>query len=756
MVCNAVSLETECAAGGCNFFQSLMTAGSYIPPMLRTPAWYRKFDWWIVLVLATALAIRIVYLIHYRSLPDWSLLKMDHWYHHHWAQSLAGGNIFGDTTYFRAPLYAYCLGALYAVFGDSLWVGRLFGLAVGLATILIVYLIGKRAFGRTAGTIAASLQAVYPINIYFEGELLLDPLFTLLLLGALYQFLYWHAKQVVRNLALTAVLLGLAAITRPTALVVAAMLIVWLLVAGANIKTRIANALVVVCGLAIVILPIFVRNVVVAKDPVLIASQGGINLFIGNNDAADGASSVMPEPLGHTWRIRDVTYVAENTEGRTLKPGEISSFWQHQAFDWMLTEPMASARLYARKLWLSIGNREISNNRNIDVFFSSIPYLKHFPFGFALILGLAVAGTVMVWRTRFEVRVIVAVVACLLLVNAAFFVNSRFRQPTIPLLLLLASAAVAYLPTAWRTRKVAIRAAAMGLLAGVLSWVPIVSPTSGVNIQPLLSRALTAYADGDMRGSLAFARQAMQLNDSFPEVNLTVGNCFFRMQTPDSARYYFNREISLHPNRPKAYTNLGSLYLVNGQFAEARRASEKARSLQPYDETAGMLWIRALARDTSISDAKVLSAVQAVLLSVTDDPTVVHEAAAALAQRGRLSEAAVILNRALAMKRPPIEMDDLAFEQDFPNSPERFARRMAKLHALLGYVRGLQRDYDGAISASRAAIVLDSLNADAYVNLFAGLLSRGDLTEADSVLTAAAFRFPDNQQVKQLRARLQK
>jgi len=732
------------------------TAGGYIPFMNRTTVWYRKLDWWIVLVLAVALAIRIAYLIYYRSLPDWSLLKMDHWYHHHWAQSLAGGNILGDTTYFRAPLYAYCLGALYAVFGDSLWVGRLFGLPMGLASILLVYLIGKRTFGRTAGIVAASLQAVYPINMYFEGELLLDPLFSLLLLGALYQLLRWQAMKAVRNLALTSVLLGLAAITRPTTLVLAAMLIVWLVATRTSLRTRIVNVLVVVCGLAVVILPIFVRNLVVAGDPVLIASQGGINLYIGNNGAADGASSILPEPLGHTWRLRDITYIAEQTEGRTLKPGEISSYWQRRALDWILSNPMDAARLYARKLWLSIGNREISNNRNISAFFSSIPYLKYFPFGFAVLLGLAVTDAIMTWRTRFEVRVIVAVIACLLLVNAAFFVNSRFRQPIIPLLILLASAAVAYIPSAWRTRKSAFRAAGVGLLACILSLAPIVSLTAGVNIQPFLSRALSAYGDGDIRGSLAFARQALQLNDSFPEVNLTIGVCFFRMQSPDSARYYFNREIALFPNRPKAYTNLGSLFLVNGQFAESRKALEKARSLQPYDENAGMLWIRALARDSTISDAEVLAAVQSVLLSVNDDPSVVHEAAAALAQRGRLSEAASVLNRGLAMKRPPIEMDDFAFERDFSNSPERFARRMARLNALLGYVCGLQRDYDGAIRASRAAIAQDPANSDAYVNLASGLLSRGNIAEADSVLTATLSRFPDNRQAKELRSRFQK
>ncbi len=737
-------------------FRRVRLTGGYILPMIRTPAWYRKLDWWLVAILAVALAIRVFYLIHYHSLPDWSLLKMDHWYHHHWAQSLAGGNILGDTTFFRAPLYVYCLGALYAIFGDSLWVGRLFGMAIGLVTILFVYLIGTRVFGRTTGRIAAALQAVYPVNVFFEGELLLDPLFTLLLLVAFHRFLIWRAKTTAQNLALTGFCLGLAAITRPTALVLAALLIVWLLASRTNIKARIVSALVVVCGLAIVILPISIRNVVVANDPVLIASQGGINLYIGNNDAADGTSSIMPEPFGHTWRIRDVIHIAESAEGRPLKPGELSSYWQGRAIDWTLANPLDAAGLYARKLWLSIGNREISNNRNMGAFFSSVPYLQYFPFGFALIFGLAVVGAAIAWRSRFETRAMVAAIACILLVNAAFFVNSRFRQPIIPLLILLAGAAVVYLFDMRRPRKAVFRAVAIGLFACVVSWFPIDFLTPGVNIQPSLSRALSAYANGDTWESLAYARQAERLNDSFPEVNLTIGVCYFRLQQPDSARYYFNREIALHPDRPKAYSNLGSLYLVNGQYAESRQLLEKARSLQPYDEIAGMLWIRAHARDSAISNAQVQEAVRSVLATVAEDPIVVHEAAAALVQRGLLSDAAGILNRGLGIRRPPIETDDFAFERDFPNSPDRFARRMARLSSLLGYVCGLQQDFEGAIRASRAAIAQDPLNPDPYINLASGYMSLGDFAQADSVLQSATLRFPDNSQITDLRARFRK
>jgi Flp pilus assembly protein TadD len=271
-----------------------------------------------------------------------------------------------------------------------------------------------------------------------------------------------------------------------------------------------------------------------------------------------------------------------------------------------------------------------------------------------------------------------------------------------------------------------------------------------------LSRALATYADGDINGSLAFARESLRINDTVPEVNLTVGVCFLRLQMPDSATYYFNREIRLHPDRPKAYANLGSLDVVNGRYAEARVLLAKARGLQPYDLTAGVLWIRANARDSALPDSQVRQAAQEVIAAVPGDPSVAYEAAAALLQRGLLADAASLLARSLAFQRPPVETDDHAFERDFPDSPERFARRMARLNTLLGYVYGRQGNFDGAISSCRAAIALDSTNADAYINLASGFWSRGDLALADSIATLAATRFPDNQQVQSLRTRLYK
>jgi len=138
----------------------------------------REFGVKLLVLIAIAMAVRMVSVVEYANLPDWTHLTVDNWYHHNWAQSIADGNVIGDTTYFRAPFYIWCLGLLYAVLGSSLWVARGFGLIVGLLTTIQTYRVGRQLGGDGTGLAAGGLYALYPLAIYFETELLLDPLFS--------------------------------------------------------------------------------------------------------------------------------------------------------------------------------------------------------------------------------------------------------------------------------------------------------------------------------------------------------------------------------------------------------------------------------------------------------------------------------------------------------------------------------------------------------------------------------------------------
>jgi 4-amino-4-deoxy-L-arabinose transferase-like glycosyltransferase len=711
-----------------------------------------KIDPILLAILLAGLAIRVGYLIYYRSLPTWDQLTVDNYYHLHWAQVIASGNWLGDTTFFRAPLYVYLLGGLYRLLGDSLWVGRLFGLVIGAASLTMTFLIARRIFTRRTALVAVSLQALCPIMIYFEGELLLDALFTLLVQIVLYRTILWLERPTPHRMFWVGIALGVAAITRPTALVIVIALLPFLVGMVKGWPSRFKNLAALALGAALLIGPVFVRNMIVAGDPVMIASQGGINFYIGNNPSADGLSATLPEPLGFNWRMSDVTSIAEKETGKSLKPGEVSAYWSHQAWRWIAEHPVSAATLYLKKFYFSFADKEISNNRNLSEFFASVPLLRFNPLTFAPLLGLALIGLVLTIRSNRSSLLLGLSVLVLSAANSVFFVNSRFRLPVIPILIILGALALAVIAESIRRREwqKAVLPLGVSLVIALLCHLDFVSLPRGTAAQELNSRTLYFYSLNDLPRALACGRDAATQDATFPEVNLNLGNIWLRAGHSDSAEYYYRREIAAHPDRAKGYTNLASLEHLNRADDSAQTLINRALELQPADPIVNALAIRisSARRDIPVDSLKLVLTEGAARSH--NDPRVLTEAGSALVQRDMLSEAEPLLLRAISAHPPAVETDDAAFDREFVNSRNRFEQRKGTAYYLLGFIAGRAGQYDDAVRYSREAIQRDSLLPQAYVNLVSGFLSQGHVAAADSTLTLALTRFPDDPNLTRL------
>jgi len=142
-----------------------------------------------VVVFAVALAIRLVYLWQSRSSPLFEYPNLDAEFHVTWAKAIAAGETLFPGPYFRAPLYPAMLGLLYWLAGPGFLLPRVIQCVMGSASCVLVYLIGREAFGRAVGWIAGLAAATYWIFVYFDGELLLEPLSVFLNLAAVWMML---------------------------------------------------------------------------------------------------------------------------------------------------------------------------------------------------------------------------------------------------------------------------------------------------------------------------------------------------------------------------------------------------------------------------------------------------------------------------------------------------------------------------------------------------------------------------------------
>jgi len=150
----------------------------------------RTERWRLFLLFGVALLVRILYISEASHHPLFNVLVLDEKFHDEWAKSIAGGNLFGDVVFFRAPLYPYFLGTIYWIFGHNDFIVRIIQLVLGSISVILLYSIGLSLFGRKAAIVGSLLYALYPLVFYFEAQLLFESIlnFQLILLFVLLVF----------------------------------------------------------------------------------------------------------------------------------------------------------------------------------------------------------------------------------------------------------------------------------------------------------------------------------------------------------------------------------------------------------------------------------------------------------------------------------------------------------------------------------------------------------------------------------------
>lgn len=416
----------------------------------------------IALVFGAALTLRVLHVLALqRHDPFFDAPAVDALMYHQWAQRIAEGDWLGDQVFLNGPLYPYALGALYALAGPSLWVAKLAQAVLGAVDCVLVWWLGRRLFDPRVGLLAAAMLALYRMHLFFEGTLVVANLqTTLTLLGVIAAVAAAERDRWLPWLGVGA-LVGLSALARPTALLFGGGLGLGLLLGVCSRgpwKRRAGLALALALGVAAAISPATIRNAVVGGDFVLVTSAGGMNLYAGNNPSATGTFRVpriFPQYLADDpWEQRAVYQRgAEQVEGRSLRPSEVSRFWRNAALRWIRHDPAGWGRLMLRKLRLAVNAFEPWNIRTVTLsrefsWVLALPLL-----GFGWLAPLAFAGlcwSARDWRRLFAAHVAIASIGATLLL---FFVLARYRLPAVPLLAIFAAFAVFHAAALGRQRR---------------------------------------------------------------------------------------------------------------------------------------------------------------------------------------------------------------------------------------------------------------------------------------------------------------
>jgi 4-amino-4-deoxy-L-arabinose transferase-like glycosyltransferase len=477
----------------------------------------------VIALLAVALVWRLVYFFEMYASPYGDDLTLDSQVYHEVALAAAAGEWSHGETFFQAPLYPWLLGIIYAVAGPSQTIVKLLQILLSVASCWLIYRLADRIFDRVVAQVALAMSAVYGMSVYFANELLVVTLIVFLDLLGLDLLLRAAAERRKIPWVAAGVVFGLSAIARPTILPFIAVATAWVVITGRHSgRTRKAlhEAVLFVVAVAVPIAPVTLHNYLADGDLVLVAANGGVNFFIGNNPQSDGITAVVPGTRADRWGgHEDQVRIAREALGDPgATPRDISDYWYDRAWQYIRSDPMAALRNTAHKAWILVNAYEVSNNRVIEFVTRHSSIFSWGTLGLWPVLPLAFAGLVIGGgrsRPR-SLLVIFAVVYSATLIP--FFINARFRLPLATVAIIFAAAAVVawlrWLRSRPLDRQLGKRVAVSVLVAVVVAVV--VRPLSALRVpdaQAFFNEAEACRAHGDFAAAAGWYRAAL---DEYP------------------------------------------------------------------------------------------------------------------------------------------------------------------------------------------------------------------------------------------------
>lgn len=294
----------------------------------------------LALVLLMALTLRLVWAWLVPVVPVSDSVGYDAF-----ARTLLEHGVFGWTKdepfAFWPPGTTFLHAATYALFGYHY--AAIVGLNILLSLILIVSTarLALRLHGERTAIIAAWVLALWPTLVMFTTVLASELPFLVFSVAALDLWTASERPSMVRALVIGA-LLGVAALIRPLALALPFVYAFAMAACAWGHRERVARHVVTgvfaALAMAVVISPWTWRNYQLYGEPVLVSTNGGITLWMGNAPGTDGRYLPVPDELSD---------VSDHEQARILGA---------RARQYIQDDPVGFAVRSVRKLVILYGN----------------------------------------------------------------------------------------------------------------------------------------------------------------------------------------------------------------------------------------------------------------------------------------------------------------------------------------------------------------------------------------------------------------
>lgn len=395
------------------------------------------------------------------------------------AKNLATHNEFsykGHLTSFRPPGFPFIMSLAFRLSGStSLVAARLLQVLLSVATVWVMYRLGKDGWGERVGRTAAAIFAFYPTFIGYSNILLTElsciffvSLFCWAMLRCLQQP-HW-GWAIVAGAAL-----GVCALIRDTLFYAGPIMTVFLGIWGWRARHSFLKPAAVFAGSFILtILPWCARNTALNGQPTLISAVGGITFYLCNNEKAPlirSSSLFYEKQIGEEYYYETLL-----PELNGLSETEKNDVVTRMAFKYMLANPGATmVRMLGRLVDFWGQERLVINHLMTDYYGKVSPVLTVLLIGvmiggYSLVMAGACFGSFFTRLRAFEIFGLLFI-SYYTAMHLLVFAHPRYHLPLLPVVILVA--ARAYVDRAaiiqnWRTWRFA--GAAGAFVTFVMIW----------------------------------------------------------------------------------------------------------------------------------------------------------------------------------------------------------------------------------------------------------------------------------------------
>ena len=528
---------------------------------------------------------------------------MDMLWHWQWANQIVEGNWLGEPKpFFRAPLYPYFLALLIMIFGKDLILVRIGQALVGSLNSVLGYLIAKElGLGKRVSLMVSLAIAIYPLLLFYDLELQIPVLIVPLNLAGILLLLKFNQNSPISRAIFAGLSFSFSLITRPDILTILPAVMIWSIFKFKSNRARFLLKFWLWFGIGFFSLGsmVFARNWVWGKEPVFIATQGGVNFWIGNNEFSDGKTSTAPglsrgygEYIDRVWLNSRLT--AEKELGRSLSESEVDKFWRGQGLKFWREKPVSALKLFFRKGYYLLNGEELSSNEDVYYFQEQsflirlLLWKKLIKFPFGLLLPLALAEFIWAKKNNPDLWLLALFAFFYGIGISLFFISARFRLPLIPVLMIIAGLGLSSAISHFKERNWFILISGLAIFFIFL----FISNSNYAEVYKYdrsrnYIRAGNYYYDKmDLRMAWQNYSKAIELYPDAVEAYLGLGNVAFMNQKYEEALDFYITAELIEPNNAMVQFSMALAYINLGNLDEAEKRLEWALWVWPEFETA--------------------------------------------------------------------------------------------------------------------------------------------------------------------------